>query len=475
MSGRVPSRSVDPFHSVHVHADPAIAAGAVVWRYRDALQLTAVVKATFSVPADAPMSLIQPEGLLAEDARLDGHGSWLRPGDRTPYRSRADVLFHAPWRPAGKPSRVALRGRAGHLLDRVLPAGEDTALLGPIARPWPAAPILEIPADFDWAHAQSAPVEQQTGFLRGDEWIVAEALHATEPVVSSRLPDVRATAVAHGVASGAPWSRPLTLNADLLLLDLAANRCVIVWRGVLALGSIDALATTRLDLGLELAGRPVRSPSPGAAAQQAAPAAPPRASAPEAGRPPASSSPTFERTTALTPPAAPKRAAPPARFEGTMDLTAETGRPSAMPTPFPIGAPSATERAAPIAGAPWSASPATKAPAPRRDFEQTLTLRDGGPAPIAGAPWSAARATPAPAPRSDFEQTLTLRDGPEPSRAPAPAAAPPIAIVPIVVSPIAPVSSTATPPLPPPPLLTAPSPGRDPRAQISRRLPKRKS
>src|SRR5690349_1839669 len=117
----VGSPTVRDVRAVEVRALGPVAVGAIAWRYRGAVHVSAIVKATFGVVADAPMVLGAPEE--------------LGPDDLVPYRPRADVTLtghaHAP---GGRAKTVTVRlaihrgGRA--LLDRSIRVDGDLTPVG---------------------------------------------------------------------------------------------------------------------------------------------------------------------------------------------------------------------------------------------------------------------------------------------------------------------------------------------------------
>lgn len=125
-------------------------------------------------------------------------------------------------------------------LDRPLPAG-----FGPVSSSWPAragktgkaygkswkdkrAPFYA--EDFDWSFFSAAPADQQiAGYLRGDEEIVFQNLHASVPTLESRLPGVRVRAFVH---DDQRRFREVPMSLDTLLADLDRNVIELSFRGV---------------------------------------------------------------------------------------------------------------------------------------------------------------------------------------------------------------------------------------------------
>lgn len=124
--------------------------------------------------------------------------------------------------------------------DRPQPAG-----FGPINSAWPEragkigkeygkawrdkrAPFYA--EDFDWSFFHAAPADQQLqGYLRGDEEIHFQNLHATEPTLRSRLPGLRVRAF---VNDDMGRFREVPMSLDTLLADLDRNVLELSFRGV---------------------------------------------------------------------------------------------------------------------------------------------------------------------------------------------------------------------------------------------------
>jgi hypothetical protein len=258
----------------------------------------------------------RPDG--ATGAGGDPTRSLWAPSDVTPYRQFADVVLvgHAhvsstsrkvarlavlnEQTPIDKSIRVESRWTRGsvalvyeHALggpgwpDNPVGTGRDAgsprptltalddprrpACFGPIARAWPArarwlgaldptalaGPIAEVPDLFDWQYFQAAPPEQRTGFLRGDEWILLEGLHAEHAVLQMRLPGVGAAGRVYGLDGG---PTPITFHADSLFIDTDRGQCSLTFRGHFPVPDEDCLPRLTVLAGAELAGRPLRWP-----------------------------------------------------------------------------------------------------------------------------------------------------------------------------------------------------------------------
>lgn len=124
--------------------------------------------------------------------------------------------------------------------DRMTPAG-----FGPIAASWAAragkvgkaygkswkdkrAPFYA--EDFDWSFFSAAPRDQQiTGYLRGDEEVSFQNLHASAPTLRTRLPGIRVRAFAN---DDQKRFREIPMSLDTLVADMDRNVLELSFRGV---------------------------------------------------------------------------------------------------------------------------------------------------------------------------------------------------------------------------------------------------
>ncbi len=155
-----------------------------------------------------------------------------------------------------------------------------TVGFGPIARAWPERrrilgthprreldkPVAEIPAGFDFAYFQAAPLDQRGAYLEGGEWLILEGVHPDLPQIKTRFPEARAAVRIEGLPVAAP---PVELVADTLRVDADALRCSVTWRGSLALADEGWLAAIRVVAAVELPGRPIVWPAEAPAASRA--------------------------------------------------------------------------------------------------------------------------------------------------------------------------------------------------------------
>lgn len=360
--------------------------------------------------------------------------SLIAASDLVPYRRRADILFtghaHAPAgsKPESAAVRLGVASGARVLLDKVLyvrkrggfaripllyehtaggmgsvdnPYGEDAgseehnvyhpsdtqraAGFGPIsaamtprqrhlgsAKP-PAfgQGIVEIPDTFDFDFFQSAPADQQIAFLRGDEWLLLEGLHAAHPRLRMYLPAARGLARIHGLEKhGVAEGQPLAMSADMLHVNGEDERISVTWRGTFALKSEAALPLLRIVAGVEQYDEPVIWPDPGEIAQLGV------ESAPLSRDVVITSAPESDKTMAL----------PDGSAGETLPIPSTVAR-AGSPAPLPFRAPSIGERLAGASiqrSAPASASASRGAPRSRRGgVDETLPIASER----AKAPW----------------------------------------------------------------------------------------
>lgn len=123
--------------------------------------------------------------------------------------------------------------------DRPAPAG-----FGPINPAWPqrakklgeaygrsyAARAPYYAEDFDWSYFNAAPEDQQLqGFLRGDEDLLFQNLHAAAPLLRTRLPALHVRVFVNDVAQR---FREVAMSLDTLFADTDAGTVTLSWRGL---------------------------------------------------------------------------------------------------------------------------------------------------------------------------------------------------------------------------------------------------
>ena len=290
-----------------------------MWRRGGALQVTVVVKATFGMMHGGPARLIAPVPLVAEDRYATPGGSLAEPTDLAPFLTNAGVMLWghacAPRPTPAVTVRLAVY-RERPLVDKVLHVFGDRAApgaqpmpfqkmpiiyerahggpsfidnpvgvsggrepnivhaadprrvggFGPLSSRWgsrrralkgAAEPTTDFPDGFDFRWFQPAPSDQQCEYLHGDEWIVLDGMHATQPRLQTQLPSVRAAAVWVAPGPRGREGRHLSLSADTLLIDADRHVCSLIWRGHFALERADALPHLKLLTGVEMPGYPI--------------------------------------------------------------------------------------------------------------------------------------------------------------------------------------------------------------------------
>jgi uncharacterized protein YjbI with pentapeptide repeats len=91
------------------------------------------------------------------------------------------------------------------------------------------------PRDFDWAHFNAAPRDQQLdGYLQGDEPLELENLHPVHARYQTRLPGIRPQLfVVDGYGT-----REAPLKLDTVWVDADKEKLILLWRGSLPIQSI---------------------------------------------------------------------------------------------------------------------------------------------------------------------------------------------------------------------------------------------
>lgn len=157
--------------------------------------------------------------------------------------------------PAGKgyrtreaPNLTAPRDVLSSSAEELEPAG-----FGPINPAWPQrapkvgkqygadwkktrAPFFA--ADFDWSYFNEAPADQSLeGYLRGDETLFFQNLHADAAIIEATLPGLAVRAFVR--RDGASGIAEVPLVIDTLFADLDASTVSLTWRGVTDVADMD--------------------------------------------------------------------------------------------------------------------------------------------------------------------------------------------------------------------------------------------
>ncbi|MFO0984069.1 MAG: DUF2169 domain-containing protein [Planctomycetota bacterium] len=88
------------------------------------------------------------------------------------------------------------------------------------------------PEDFDWSFFNSAPEDQQLrGYLRGDEELFFENLHAEHAQYRSKLPGLRVRCFTVELEKTTELFREVEMVLDTLFVDMDQEKLVLVWHG----------------------------------------------------------------------------------------------------------------------------------------------------------------------------------------------------------------------------------------------------
>jgi len=278
-----------------------IACATMLWRAKQRLHVTVVVKARFRFDQNDHMKLVKPKAVCPEEgelapylgqadvvlSRADAHvcGAVPSPVIATKlalYRDWAvidkNLLVYAPG--AGREHNGAPFTRAA----MVQPAGSEPlgvvvnpqdpsrgASYGPLSAAHPARQgllagqsvprsrdgVADIPDMFPWSFFQIAPADQRTSFLRGDEWVLLDGMDPHEPRLQSRLPSVSAFVKVYPpdlrAAQGPCYQ--VAMLADRLTLDVPAKRCTILWRGSFPVADINTARSLSLVAAVSVVGQ----------------------------------------------------------------------------------------------------------------------------------------------------------------------------------------------------------------------------
>ncbi|PWG63255.1 DUF2169 family type VI secretion system accessory protein [Spiribacter halobius] len=123
-----------------------------------------------------------------------------------------------------------------------------------LERRWPG-----FPDDFDWSYFNAAPRDQQVdGYLRGDEAVSLEGLHPDHGLIRTQLPGIRVVCIREDHDGRV---ERLPMNLDTLWIDADAGEIHLVWRGVTAVETFEAMEIRRLGILDERLEAPVRQAS----------------------------------------------------------------------------------------------------------------------------------------------------------------------------------------------------------------------
>ena len=106
-----------------------------------------------------------------------------------------------------------------------------------------------LPMDFDWAHFNAAPAEQQVPYLRGDERFSISGVRPGGGTLAGRLPGRRPRVFAQRTDAAGGAFFEVLLRLDTAWFDADAGKVVLVWRGLFTVADEDApdLAALYLD------------------------------------------------------------------------------------------------------------------------------------------------------------------------------------------------------------------------------------
>ncbi len=332
---------------------------------------------------DTRLTVYRTEDLLV-DKKLRVVGDRKAPTDEPAPFERMSLTYERAYGGVGVEDNPMGVGKlAGSAPPNIVDPKDDKrpASYGPLAAAWRAQrceltsdtqnklrqPIIEIPEGFAWSFYQAAPADQQTDYLKGDEWLLLEGLHPEQPRLQVQLPSARARAKAwaHGESQSDPGFG-IELVADTLVIytdDEQQPGCSITWRGRAPVESEQVAEGLRIGVGITTATEqidfnevwtdhaPVSTPAPL-----------------EGDRFESTSSGTLGLSAAMEK----RRAEQPPESVGPVSV-------EQLPTPFELAEPQGEDtdrptdlRPAPMPGAPWSERQGAAVVAPLPELNSTL-------------------------------------------------------------------------------------------------------
>lgn len=236
----------------------------------------------------ARLALFRERSLVDKTAHVFGERAASAPQHPRPFE-RVPLVYERTWGgPGNDENPVGVAPGAARLPSICDPTNPTKAIgFGPISRQWPQrkrllgvtdltridAPVADFPNGFDFRYYNAAPLDQQIEHLRGDEWIVLDAMHPTMPRVQSKLPQMRGKVCVYFTANNAvTHNQVVDLVPDMVVIDADKLVASVVFRGSLPLESLDVLPRLRVFGDVELPGNPVRWPEASEVLRAPAPA-----------------------------------------------------------------------------------------------------------------------------------------------------------------------------------------------------------
>lgn len=236
----------------------------------------------------ARLALFRERSLIDKTVHVFGERAANAPQHPRPFE-RVPLVYERTWGgPSSEDNPVGVPAGASTLPSICDPTNPTRPVgFGPISRQWPHRKrlvggtdlsrveglVADFPNGFDFRFYNPAPADQQIEYLHGDEWIVLDGMHPTMPRVQSRLPQMRGKACVFFVATNAvSHNQVIDLVQDMLVIDADKLVASVVFRGSIALESLDVLPRLRVFADIELPGNPTRWPEPADVLRAPAPA-----------------------------------------------------------------------------------------------------------------------------------------------------------------------------------------------------------
>lgn len=264
-------------------ADDNCTAGVCLWKQGGRRYATAVVKASFSLVPNAPMTLRAPRPI--ERTERDLAAGCIEPGDLAPCLVRPEIWVrgHA-WYPVAAGVSCAQVGvalaREGTVLWKknvAIPVQNDPPAppylhaFAPLSRKWPvrkrilgsfdetnlAGSPIKVSDAFDWRYFQAASADQRLDPLFGDEWIRLEAMHSTIFHFDTQLPSATSAVKIFGRMDPFVHGVVVPSGLDTIQIDVDQGVCSLLFRGHTQVPDHIVLDDLRFVAGVGLPGQPM--------------------------------------------------------------------------------------------------------------------------------------------------------------------------------------------------------------------------
>lgn len=272
-------------------AHDVVTVGTRLWRQRQQLFATVVVKSTFLLVPGGTMTPRAPLPIESAEHSMGSAGG-IEPGDLAPYLMQPEIWVrgHAWYPPAQGATSVRARLLVARDNNPIVRKSVELPIesvvppflhaLAPLSESWPirtrllgnGPPIfldkspLELPDAFDWNYFQVASADQRSSLLRGDEWIRLEGIHPTLQRFDTRLPSAWSAAALFGPIESLRSGAAVQVRLDTVQIDADHGWCALLFRGHVPVPAHVPLSELQFVAGLALPDQPMPKLEPHALA-----------------------------------------------------------------------------------------------------------------------------------------------------------------------------------------------------------------